>query len=451
MLFKGPALLRMTPGLFTHLLLVVTVALALPGAQATAQDEDPSDKTWANEATPRSGQYSPPGRWLPVRNDAAVQKLTEEQQREIEKLSTIGYLGGYREAPATSGVTVHDADRAWNGYNIYTSGHFPGAILMDMDGTVLHTWKCQFLNAFPGRGDILEPDRSNRWRYVHLFGNGDVLGIYEGLGLVKLDKDSNILWSHLGGEHHDLKVAEDGKIYVLSREAHMVPWLSQRDPILEDYITILESDGTMVRRFSLLQALKKSRFTTLLKSTGMEKKGDIFHTNAIEILDGSMADEIPAFKKGNVLTSFRRLDTIAVIDMELDEVIWTQFGMWLAQHDPTPLSNGNLMVFDNRGHHGESKVIEYDPRNMEVAWIYAGDRENPFFTGAGGANQRLENGNTLITESDNGRAFEVTLEGEIVWEYRNPERAGQTGGLIATIFEMTRLPYDSPFDWLEGR
>jgi len=34
--------------------------------------------------------------------------------------------------------------------------------------------------------------------------------------------------------------------------------------------------------------------------------------------------------------------------------------------------------------------------------------------------QRLPNGNTLITESSFGRFFEVTKQGEIVWEYVNP-------------------------------
>jgi hypothetical protein len=34
--------------------------------------------------------------------------------------------------------------------------------------------------------------------------------------------------------------------------------------------------------------------------------------------------------------------------------------------------------------------------------------------------QRLPNGNTLINEGSFGRFFEVSLEGEIVWEYVNP-------------------------------
>ena len=40
--FKGSAHNRTTPGLLAPLLLVATVALALTGTPATAQDEDPS-------------------------------------------------------------------------------------------------------------------------------------------------------------------------------------------------------------------------------------------------------------------------------------------------------------------------------------------------------------------------------------------------------------------------
>ena len=34
--------------------------------------------------------------------------------------------------------------------------------------------------------------------------------------------------------------------------------------------------------------------------------------------------------------------------------------------------------------------------------------------------RRLPNGNTLICEGDFGRLFQVTSDGEIVWEYVNP-------------------------------
>jgi hypothetical protein len=66
-----------------------------------------------------------------------------------------------------------------------------------------------------------------------------------------------------------------------------------------------------------------------------------------------------------------------------------------------------------------------------------------------GTRARLPNGNTLITESDNGRALEVNRGGEVVWEFYNPHRAGKDSELVATLFEMIRLER-SFFPWLEG-
>jgi hypothetical protein len=64
---------------------------------------------------------------------------------------------------------------------------------------------------------------------------------------------------------------------------------------------------------------------------------------------------------------------------------------------------------------------------------------------------RLPNGNTLVSESDSGRAFELTPEKEIVWEYLNPQRAGPNRELIATLFEVVRLPRDVASGWLPAR
>ncbi len=49
------------------------------------------------------------------------------------------------------------------------------------------------------------------------------------------------------------------------------------------------------------------------------------------------------------------------------------------------------------------------------------------------AQERLPNGNTLITESDGGRLLEVTPAGEIVWEYLNPVRGGEAEELIPIV------------------
>ncbi|MBD3366944.1 MAG: hypothetical protein GF405_02070 [Candidatus Eisenbacteria bacterium] len=422
--------------------LMVILSTCIPAA---AQERSPE---WANEPLPRSGVKTPPGRWQRAR-DTQSGELTEEQKEEIEKLESIGYLAGYKTAPMSSGVTYYDPERTSPGYNFYTSGHFPGALLVDMEGNVVHEWRAEFTSVFPDRHDLIQADRTNRWRYAHLYENGDVLGIYEGAGMVKLTADSEVVWGFLSGCHHDVDVLEDGTIYVLGRTAHVVERINPYRPILEDYFIILNEDGTERKRISILEAFERSRFVNIFEAACMDHVGDIFHTNAIEVLDDRLKDEIPAFREGNVLISIRRLDCIAVLDIEAEEIVWMDMGLWLKQHQPTVMDDGTILVFDNVGHGGASRVFQYDPVTTEITWSYAADPPGSFYTKAGGACHRLPNGNTLITESDNGRAFEVTPSGEIVWEYRNPERAGKQDELIATLFDVSRIPESFTRSWLE--
>lgn len=61
-----------------------------------------------------------------------------------------------------------------------------------------------------------------------------------------------------------------------------------------------------------------------------------------------------------------------------------------------------------------------NPATNAIVWKYQDKPTWNFFSPRMGLAQRLPNDNTLITESSFGRFFEVTNEGEIVWEYVNP-------------------------------
>ncbi len=392
----------------------------------------------------------PAGRWRTAR-PRDRKPLTEEQQREIERLQSIGYLTGSQPAPYRSGVTTHDSKLSLAGVNLVVSAHRPGAALMDMNGTVLHEWSLPFSEAWPDRLDDATEESAQSWRYAQLLEDGSILAAFEGLGLIKVDKNSRLIWARDNGAHHDLDAMDDGTIYVLTREAHIVARLNSASPILEDFVEILDREGRTLKRVSLLKAFEKSEFANALGVLGMRRVGDIFHTNAIEVLDGSLADRIPAFRKGNVLISLRKLSLVAVVDLDQEKVVWAHAGIWLEQHMPTMLGNGNMLVFDNRGDNGRSRIVEFNPVTQEVAWVYKGSKGNDFFTRMCGANHRLANGNTLIVESDFGRAFEVTRSGVIVWEYVNPERAGNKDHLIATLFDVVRLPPSFPISWASGR
>jgi hypothetical protein len=81
-------------------------------------------------------------------------------------------------------------------------------------------------------------------------------------------------------------------------------------------------------------------------------------------------------------------------------------------------------------------VIEIDPTSGKVVWEYTavpGDRFHSYFRGSA---QRLDNGNTLICESDEGRVFEVTPEGETVWVWLNPDLRGDHR---RSLYRWTRL------------
>ncbi|GAH41927.1 unnamed protein product, partial [marine sediment metagenome] len=219
-------------------------------------------------------------------------------------------------------------------------------------------------------------------------------------------------------------------------------------PIFEDFITILSPQGKEVKKVSLLKSFLNSDYRSVLINMDIEKyEGDVFHTNTVKVLDGRVADKVPMFKKEHVLISMRSLHTIAVVDLDKEKVTWALSGMWKAQHEPTVLENGNLLLFDNLGNHGKSKVIEFNPLTQDIVWAYRGDSINNFYTLSCGLNQRLPNGNTLITESESGRAFEVTPENEIVWEFFNPHRPNANtpvseGSCIATLFKLIRIDPD---------
>ena len=172
----------------------------------------------------------------------------------------------------------------------------------------------------------------------------------------------------------------------------------------------------------------------------MPCRGDVFHTNTLQVLDGS--HPATAFAAGNVLISIWELNAVAVLDIEKREVVWCLGGQWVKQHQPELLPTGNLLVFDNRGWRGKSRVVEMDLLGQEIVWSYAGTAAVPLESDLLGSCQRLENGNTLITESTNGHAIEVTADGRVVWEFWNPHRAGENGELVANLFEVVRVERD---------
>ncbi len=432
-------------------------APTLDAASGEDDPDDPDDEDAARAQAPRRpGKRDRPadaGWWRRFRTHRLDPSMSPEQRAELEALEAIGYVGGSVEGAGPTGVVRNRADKVWGGLNFYTSGHAPEALLMDNDGRVRHRWSADFDALWPDYPVRKNHNSRSCWRRAHLFPNGDVVAIFGGLGMVRLDRESKVLWALPNRAHHDLDVAPDGDIVVLTREAHVVPRVDPKRPVLEDFVVVLGPDGVEKDRLSVLEAFENSAEYAAIWQRKTQHRGDLFHTNSVEVLDGSLAAALPAFRAGNILISCRANHTIAVVDLEKRQVVWAHHGgedrAFRRQHDPSVLDNGHLLLFDNKDAPGRSAVEEYDPVSMKQVWSYRGGAADPFYSATCGAAERLPNGNTMVTESDNGRAFEVDGAGEIVWEFLNPARAGAEGEYIAALFEVRRLAAGFGAGWLE--
>lgn len=362
----------------------------------------------------------------------------------------------YAERRSDRGVTVYRPERAQDGLTLYASGNEAVAHLIDMDGTVRHTWRRPFSTVAPmfDAGSARpQPDTHVFFRHVRAFPNGDLLAIYEGAGdtpygygLIRLDRDSGVIWAYPGHAHHQFDIGPDGRIYLLTHE-FVDDEIEEMDhlgrPRLEDFLVVLSPEGKELAKVRLMTALAASPFADMLFTVSGLSLEDPMHANSVKYIDAETAANFAFGRAGQILLSFRELHAIAVLDIATQDLVWATRGPWMAQHDPDILANGNITVFDNSGNYardeGPARVIEFDPATMEIVWQYAGTPEHPLDSDVRGDQQRLANGNTLITEAIGGRIVEVEPDGTIAWEFMNPVRAREDGKSIPIIGWSERL------------
>ncbi len=368
------------------------------------------------------------------------------------RLQTLPYAkwtpGEAKDTP--SGVVLHDRSRACPGLNLYSSQVTSRAFLMDNDGEVLHTWAADL--GGPG------------WHHVEPGPGGDLFVVVENRALARLDWGSDVRWRLPIRAHHDVALSPDGKIYVLTRKDTKLRDRAGELPITVDEITVVSLDGRVLEHIPLTglfppelteQRRERIRDFSRRKAADPSLKADLllfdaYHTNTVEYVDRDLSVGI---RRGHLLLSMLLKDMIFVIDPEGPNLVWAWGpGALDWQHQPSILPDGNVMVFDNGAHRQSSRILEVVPSTGRVVWQYPGAGQPMFFTKFRGGAQRLPNGDTLITVSDRGRAFEITPEGRKVWEFYTTELQERDGGLErATLYRMTRFPRSRWAEFLGDR
>lgn len=347
-----------------------------------------------------------------------------------------------------TGVVRYDQERAFNGYTLFTSAHAPAAFLIDMNGDIVHDWRLPYDEIRDSSSPVPDPRFPEKtfWRDAYLYPNGDVLAIYEawgprlfGYGLVKVDRNSRLIWKRLDHIHHDVSVGSAGEIYAPMQvwRTEPIPEFPQiKTPCVEGFVIMLSPDGKLLKKVSIYEAFARSSYRGMMRLLAVPENEDMLHTNSVKPLPPSFAAIFPQAGPHTVLISSRNIDTIAVLDLDAEKIIWAMRGPWARQHDARPLPNGNIMLFDDLGdfeHGNHSRVLEFEPKPFKLVWEFPGDTGEILDTEILGAEEKLQNGNVLITDSGTARMLEVTPDKKVVWEYRSPFLEGDQHQYVGVL------------------
>ncbi len=275
-------------------------------------------------------------------------------------------------------------------------------LAVDRTGTVL--WSLQDL---PG-GYILENQPLD---------DGTV-AVTTGESLAIFDLDGTETYRYTGDDvHHDIDRLSNGNLMYLI-------WYSlTRDdgvPLLADGIHILDPTTNEVvwewlsEDYISTDDYCKSCITTTWKDYGY----DWTHSNAATFDEAQSA----------IYLNVRNLNRLYKIKYPSGDVEWIMGdggdfgkGLWSHSHAPLFFEEGRFLLFDNGLHRTDGTnwsrvvIVDYDETKKAAAlsWEY---RESPdFFTLGYGSAQFSENG-IVVCDGANARVFEVTMEGEIVWQ-----------------------------------
>jgi hypothetical protein len=347
------------------------------------------------------------------------------------------------------------SDQVCEGLNLVTklkSERRQQVELTDLKGRTLHEWPIDWFKIWP------DAEHIPAWRMpktkpgalihgTHLMENGDLVFNFEFRGMVCLDSDGNILWRLPLLTHHSIHPGEDGNLWVCGRRAHVEPdprFPNREPPFEEDTILEVSRDGAIVAEWSVEELLETNGLAGLrhlgtLENWSTQVAGDTLHLNDVEPFPETIEEGF--FKRGDILVSLRNINTVFVFNRKDEKIKFVSTGRFVRQHDPDFMDGNRFSVFDNnnsapRGHGRQSRIVIISAPDNTVEVFFEGNERVPFYTAIMGKHQWLPNGNLLITESVEGRAFEINRKGELVWEYVNHVDPG----VVGLLSEVQRLP-----------
>ena len=356
-----------------------------------------------------------------------------------------------------TGVLRYNAEKAQDGYTLFTSNTSNQAFLLDMEGNVVHKWQLKYNAGLYAillpNGNLLAGGNRRAEAPVNFGGTSGMITEY--------DWDGNVVWewqelSDTFVQHHCFYRMPNGNTLVLGWEykSYEEAVAKGRDPkslnpegydshgkiikgIWPDYVREVSPDKKVVWEWHAWDHIGTGANQLdinfrLPKAARYMAGPDWNHLNTVEYI--AETDQI-------ILNS-RNFGEFYLINHKTGAIEWRwgnpcAYGQGkcpsflddgdqqlFGPHHVTHQKNGNFLIFDNGWHRTEgerSRVLEVTPEG-KIAWQWTSKLAHTFNSRYQGAVQKLPNGNYLITSSGHGHLLEVTgdRKGEIVWEWVSP-------------------------------
>jgi hypothetical protein len=313
----------------------------------------------------------------------------------------------------------------FDGYTLYTETTPNITYLIDNDLNVVNEWDNECNPASMG---YLQPDST----LIYPCKQDDIVldGVAASGGrIIHYDWDGTILWDwQCDWEyqlHHDIEITPNGTILAVAME--------DIDGFRPDVVLEIEPVG--LNDANLVWVWKVSEHM----SDELDNPYTFYSHAGYNQLDWNHFNAVSLNEYGNILLSSRNWCEIYVIEWGGHGDLLYRWGnpqtyggegeqVFYAQHGVNQIpvgypGEGNIIVFNNMSNQevedGSSIIMEFTPNfetfEGDIVWTF----EEDFYARKQSGVFRLPNGNTFVSVSDSeGNMFEVTYDGEIVWEHQ---------------------------------
>ena len=332
----------------------------------------------------------------------------------------------------------------------------PGILLTNLPFSV-SLWLTRILQRHGQSIDLLQRHSDHREKRsdLHKVADGFVIlpdgslifSYDQGVSLQRFDACSNRIWARLGKYHHNIELTDDKSQVWTLRRLDRSEIVGEYDYSMSSTLELINvSDGSIAKRISIWDVIQANPNLDILgirqtteSEFGYEWADDPFHGNDVDPLPADLADKFPLFSTGDLLVSLRSLNLVFVLNPGTLRIKWFTMGLTRRQHDPDWQPDGTITIFDNNMHRNASSILRIDPETRDRKIVLDG-RDIQFYTWRRGKHQITSSGNILVTSSEEGRIFEASPDGIILFEFINKFK-NQTDKRLQ-VSEVKRLDND---------